>query len=80
MAKKKGGDENLTLFGQRNKNKGKGPSQGKGKSEGSTLQPLIKDLSEINRFICHVHSDYASQCPNKKGKGKSQQKPLQKLK
>jgi hypothetical protein len=30
---KKGGDENLALFGQSNKDKGKGPSKGKGKGK-----------------------------------------------
>jgi hypothetical protein len=35
-ANKKGGDENLALFGQTNKGKGKGPNKGKGKSEEST--------------------------------------------
>ena len=33
---KKGGDENLALFGQLNKGRGKGPNKGKGKSEEST--------------------------------------------
>jgi hypothetical protein len=35
-ANKKGGDENLTLFGQSNKGRGKGPNKGKGNSEQST--------------------------------------------
>jgi hypothetical protein len=34
-ANKKGGDENLALFGQSNKGIGKGLSKGKGKSEES---------------------------------------------
>jgi hypothetical protein len=72
-ANKKGGDENLALFGQTNKGRGKGPNKGKGKSEESTSQPGKKDLSKIKCFICHKHGHYASQCPDKKkGKGKQQ--------
>jgi hypothetical protein len=33
---KKGGDENLALFGQSNKARGKGPNKGKKKSEEPT--------------------------------------------
>jgi hypothetical protein len=33
---KKDGEENLALFGQSNKGRGKGPNKGKGKSEEST--------------------------------------------
>jgi hypothetical protein len=69
---KKDGEENLVLFGQPNKGRGKGPNMGKGKSEESTSQPR-KDSSKIKCFSCHKHSHYASQCPNKKkGKGKQQ--------
>jgi hypothetical protein len=35
-ASKKGGDENLALFGQTNKGRGKGPNKDKGKNEEST--------------------------------------------
>jgi hypothetical protein len=71
-ANKKGGDENLALFGQSNKGRGKGPNKGKGKSEESTSQPGKKDLSKIKCFICHKHGHYASQClEKKKGKGKA---------
>jgi hypothetical protein len=59
-ANKKGGDENLALFGQTNKGKDKGPSKGKGKSKESASQ-LGKDLSKIKCFICHKHGHYASQ-------------------
>jgi hypothetical protein len=52
-ANKKGGDENLALFGQSNKGRGKGPNKGKGKSEESTSQPGKKDLSKIKCFISH---------------------------
>jgi hypothetical protein len=38
-ANKNDGEENLALFGQSNKDKGKGPIKGKGKSEESTSQP-----------------------------------------
>jgi hypothetical protein len=66
----KGVDENLALFGQTNKGKGKEPKKGKGKSEELVSQPR-KDLSKIKCFICHKHGHYASQCLNKKkSKGK----------
>jgi hypothetical protein len=38
-ANKKGGDENLALFGYTNKGRVKGPTKGKGKSEESASQP-----------------------------------------
>jgi hypothetical protein len=59
-ANKKGGDENLALFGQTNKGRGKRPNKGKGKSEESASQPGKKDLSKIKCFICHKHDHYAS--------------------
>ena len=59
-----------------NKGEGKGPSKGKGKSEESTSQPGKKDLSKIKCFNCHKHDHYASQCPEKKGKGEKQQKKV----
>jgi hypothetical protein len=34
-ANKKGGDENLTVFAQSNKGRGKGPTKGKGKNHES---------------------------------------------
>jgi hypothetical protein len=75
-ANKKGGDNNLALFGQTKKGRRKGLNKGKGKNEESTSQPR-KDLSKIKCFICHKHGHYESQCPNKKkGKGKQQQKQV----
>jgi hypothetical protein len=59
-ANKRGGDENLSLFGQSNKDKGKGPNKGKRKSEESTSQPRNNDLSKIKCFVCHKHDHYAS--------------------
>jgi hypothetical protein len=50
-ASKKGGDENLALFGQSNKGRGKGPSKGKRKSKESTSQPSKKDLRKIKCFF-----------------------------
>jgi hypothetical protein len=67
--KKKGGDENLSLFGYRNEGRGKTPNKGKGKSEESASQSGKKGLSKIKCFIFHKHSHCASHCPNKK-KGK----------
>jgi len=68
---KKGGGENLALFGQRNKSKGKGPNKGKGKNEESTSQLGKKDLSKFKCFSGLKHGHYASYCPDKKkGKGK----------
>jgi hypothetical protein len=76
-ANKMDGEENLALFGQSNKGRGKGPNKGKGKSEESTSQPRKKHLSKIKCFSCHKQGHYASQCPNKKkDKGKQQQKQL----
>jgi hypothetical protein len=73
---KKGGDENLALFGSSNKGRGKGSSKGKGKSEESTSQPG-KDLSKIKCFICHKHGHYASEClEKKKGKGSNNNKSM----
>lgn len=73
-ADKSGGDENLALFGQAKKRKGKGPDKGKGKSEKSTSQSGKKDLSKIKCFIFHKREHYATQCLNrKKGIGKKQQ-------
>jgi hypothetical protein len=70
---KKDGEENLALFVQSNKGRGKGLSKGKGKSEESISQPRKKDFSIIKCFNCHKHDHYASQCQdNKKGKGKQQ--------
>jgi hypothetical protein len=57
---KKGGEENLALFGQTNKGSGKELNKGKGKSEESTSQSRKKDWRKIKCFICH----------KKKGKGK----------
>jgi hypothetical protein len=72
-ANKKGGDDNLTLFGQTKKGKVKGHNKGDGKNEESTSQLVKKGLNEINWSICHKHKHYASQCPNKKkGKGHQQ--------
>jgi hypothetical protein len=74
--RKEDGEENLTLFGQSNKGRGKGPNKGKGKSEESTPQLRKKDLGKIKCFNFHKYCLYASQYPNKKGKG---EKPIQKL-
>jgi hypothetical protein len=74
---KKGGDENLTLCGQSNKGRGKGLNEGKGKSEESTSQSGKKDLHKIKCFLCHKNDHYASHCPEKKGKGKQQQKQVE---
>jgi hypothetical protein len=76
-ARKKDCDENLALFGPSNKGKGKGPSKGKGKCEESTSQLGKKYLSKIKCFSCHMHSHYASQCPDKKGKGKQQEMQIE---
>ena len=58
---KKGVDENIVLFGQTNKGKGKGNNKGKGKIEESTSQ-LVKDSSKNKCFIPYKHGHYASQC------------------
>jgi hypothetical protein len=69
-ADKKDGEENLALFGQSNKGRGKGSNKGKRKCEESTSQRRKKDLSKIKCFNCHKQNHYASQCPDKKkGKG-----------
>ena len=74
---KKDGKENLALFGQSNKGRGKKPNKGKGKSEESTSQLGKKDLSKIKCFSCHKHGHYASQClDKKKSKGKQQHKQV----
>jgi hypothetical protein len=41
---KKGGNENLALFGKTNKGRGKGPNKGKGESEESTSLSIIHFL------------------------------------
>jgi hypothetical protein len=43
----------------------------RGNSEESTSQPGKKDLSKIKCFACHKYGHYASQCPEKKGQGKT---------
>jgi hypothetical protein len=76
-ASKNGSDENLALFGQTNKDRGKGINKVKGKSEELSSQPGNKDLSKIKCFICHKHDHYESQfLKKKKGKGKQQQKKV----
>jgi hypothetical protein len=75
-ANKKGSNENLALFDQSNKGRGKEPNKGKGKSEESTSQPRKKDLSKMKCFICHKNDHYPSRCPKKKVKGKQQQKQV----
>jgi hypothetical protein len=57
---KKGDNENLALFGQTNKGRGKGPSNGKGKNEEPTSLSGKKDLSKFKCFICHKHDHNAS--------------------
>jgi hypothetical protein len=69
---KKGVDDNLSLFGRTNKCRGKGPNKGKGKNEESYSQLRNKVLSKIKCFNCHKHGNYASQCPDNKGKEKQQ--------
>ena len=59
-ANKKFGDDNLSLFGQTKKGRGKGPNEGKGKSEESTSQPRKKDLSKAKCFICHKQGKHGS--------------------
>lgn len=46
--------------------------QRQGKSKESTSLSRKKGLSKIKFFICHKYRLYASQCLNKKGKGKKQ--------
>jgi hypothetical protein len=58
-ADKKDGEENLALFSQSNKSRGKGPNKGKGKS-GVNLIEGKKNLSKIKCFNCHKHNQYAS--------------------
>jgi hypothetical protein len=63
--------ENLALVNQAKKGKGNGS---KGNNEGATSQSgKKKDSSKIKCFACHKNGHYASQCPEKKGKSKSQQ-------
>jgi hypothetical protein len=72
-ANKKDGEENLTLFGQSNKGRGKGPNNGKENNKESTSMPGKKDLRKIKCLNYHKHNHYSSQCPNmKKGKWKYQ--------
>jgi hypothetical protein len=72
---KKGGDENLFLFGQTNKGRNKRLDNDRGKSEESTSQLVKKDLRKIKFFIFHEQGHYTSQClDKKKGKGKQQKK------
>ena len=71
-ANRQGGDSHHALIGQAKKGRGKGPNKGKVKSEESTSYLGKKDLSKIKCFICHKHNHYASQCLEKKGKGKQQ--------
>jgi hypothetical protein len=76
-ANKKGGDENLALFGQQIRAKVKDPTRVRERVRSQPHSQGKKDLSKIKCFICHKHSHYASQCPDKKkGKGKQQQKQV----
>jgi hypothetical protein len=69
-ASKKGGDENLTYLVRQIRVEVKDPTRVR---ERVRSQPhnQEKDLSKIKCFIFHKHGHYASQCPDKKGKGKS---------